>query len=326
MANKLDSGIQVLCASILGTTESKGISKVDVAEVNAEIQKLASNPNPENRYEIAQITGYAVQSIMETTEDFLSRIAEVKTTAVGEKAQFKITKSGIRAFIQAKGSTTPRSKVVNKYVTLDTEEVAARPYINYLELASGKFDFANMITLAANEMTNAKLEKIDAVLRAGAASFITGAYGSGAGIVKATFDPILQNFQRLGKASIVGDIYVISKFNGIAGFNGTNAPSDKIQDEIMANGHIGNYLGAGVVKFSNPLKMGTFTPVINQKWLYILAGLESPLKVVNEGDVVSLDQTNIDDNSYEVSMRQNFGAGVILGDIPTIGAYQDTTI
>lgn len=326
MAKKDDLAVKILTAETLGTTKNEGMNDVDVAEAHKVMSMLASHPTPDNRYEIAQITAFTVDNVMKTAETWLSKIAEVKNVDKDEKAIFKVQPNTIKAYIQAKGSTTPRSKVFNKFITVDTLEVSARPYINYSEMTSGNYDFAKLITYASMEMEAQKLGYIDKVLRAAATSMEDfGTYASGAGIVKATFDKLLQKMQRLGNVSIIGDIYTLAKFNDVAGYKGTSAPSDEIWNEIMQNGYMGRYLGANLFKIDSPLKAGTLDPIVNEKWCYLIAGLESPLKVVNEGSVTSLDTTNIDDNSYEMVLRQNFGAGFVLGDVPTIGAYQDLT-
>ena len=327
MANKEDIGVKIFTASALGNVEKMGYTSEDLKGANEEIMKLASNPSPENRYEIGQIMAYTVQDILSAKEsNWLNKVAEVKDIPTGAKAEFRVDLDNIQAFIQAKGATTPRSKMFRRYQTVDTIEVSARPYVNYMELATGKVNFSDLLMRAANEMESKKVAYIDSVLRTAAATMPASAYASGSGIVKATFDGLLHRMSRLGQVTILGDIVPLSNLSALAGYKADNGMSDEMRNEINKNGHIGRYLGADVVKYTSPLKTGTLDPVIDYKWLWLLvAGQESPLKVVNEGTVTSLDQTNIDDNSYEVCLRQNFGAGFILGNIPTIGAYQDTS-
>ena len=325
MANKEDIGVKIFTASALGNVEKMGYTSEDLKGANEEIMKLASNPSPENRYEIGQIMAYTVQDILSAKEsNWLNKVAEVKDIPTGAKAEFRVDLDNIQAFIQAKGATTPRSKMFRRYQTVDTIEVSARPYVNYMELATGKVNFSDLLMRAANEMESKKVAYIDSVLRTAAATMPASAYASGSGIVKATFDGLLHRMSRLGQVTILGDIVPLSNLSALAGYKADNGMSDEMRNEINKNGHIGRYLGADVVKYTSPLKTGTLDPVIDYKWL-LVAGQESPLKVVNEGTVTSLDQTNIDDNSYEVCLRQNFGAGFILGNIPTIGAYQDTS-
>lgn len=331
MALKDDFGVKILTANVLGTSEKEGYTKDDLHGANEAIMRLAENPNPENRYQIGQIMAYAVQDIMEAREaDWLNRIAEVKDIPTGAKAEFRVDLDNIEAFIQAKGATTPRSKMFRKYVTVDTVEVSARPYVNYLELAAGKVDFSKLLASAANKMEMAKIGYINDCLTAAAKLMPMNAYASGAGVVKATLDDLIIRMGRLGDVTLLGDAYMLNKVSTLAGYNPSAVHigvSDQMKYDFHRNGYIGTYNGADLVKYTSPLKSGSLDPIINYKWLWLLVnGQESPLKVVNEGTVTSLDQTNIDDNSYEVCLRQNFGVGFVLGNVPTIGAYEDTTV
>lgn len=321
---KDSKGIKVLVASALGNEyDSK-----DFAEVAEYMAKLAENPTPENRYEIAQILALTVQEVSVTAEDWLNKIADTRKVGIGDKPKFKVDNNHIKAYIQAKGATTQRSRCTSKYFTVDTDEVSARPCINLYEMRSGKFDFADWIVKAAIAMNNAKIAKINAVLNTAFAAngALNGAYASGSGVVKATFDGLLHTAQRLGKANIIGDIAMVSKLSGIAGFNGSNETSGKMVDEINENGFIGKYLGANVAKINNPCEADSLTPIISIDKLYITTGHESPLKVVEEGDVYSVDMTNIDSDEYEVCLRQYFGVAAVVGNVPTIFGYEDTAV
>lgn len=328
MALKTDKAVEVFSAVGKGKIST---NEIEVAEARSAIAELAKNPNPQNRYEIAQIMAFSVNDLMNNGTDWLNMVAEVKNVGVNEKAMFKIRQGGIKAFIQAKGATTSRSKISSKFVTLDTEEVSARPYVNYLELASGKVNFDELIVDAAYQMELAKLRKIEQVLADGFAGFSSPVYASGSGLVKATLDAQIDAFSRVGKVAIMGDIAVISKLADLTGFTtatGTKAFTENIMNEQNQNGYIGNYRTANVIKITNPYESGSLTKtVLKTNLLYILpAGVDKTLKVVNEGEVTSMEGTNIDDNSYEVVLRQMFGAGIIYGNNVYMGIYKDTSI
>ena len=70
----------------------------DAAENAAKLIKdLASNPNPNNRYQIGQLIGFAVNEIMRPRTNWLDNLADVKRVGHGDKAQFKVRHEGIRA-------------------------------------------------------------------------------------------------------------------------------------------------------------------------------------------------------------------------------------
>lgn len=307
----------------------------DVAEKAAAVIKdLAATPNPNNLYQIGQLIGFGVNEITRNQTNWLDNIADVKRVGFGQKAQFKVKNEGIRAFIQAKGATTARTKVANKTITLDTIAVSARPVINIVELQNGMVNMADLINDAAFQMECAENGYFESVLLAGATSWSAPYYGTGSGIVKATIDPMIYHWMRISGgigATILGDAEEIAKLSELTGFTASASAkqfSDDIINEHNANGFIGRYIGANVVNMINPIKDGGDTPVFDTKKLFILPNAISadmrPLKVVFEGDVVSEEARHIDDKSYEVRLDQYFNAALVYGDRPYISVYADS--
>lgn len=300
------------------------------------IKEQASNPTPENRYQIAQLVGFAVNDIVRPATNWMDQLADVKRVGYGDKAQFKVRQEGIRAFIQAKGATTARSKVANKTITMDTVAVSARPMINLVELQTGQAQMADLIKDAAYQMELAEYGHIQKVLNDAATTWSAPYYGTGSGLVKATLDPMLMHWTRKsgGHAPIIlGDINMVSKLAELTGFTASTA-SKQFADAIMLEqnnaGFIGVYNGAKVVNLVNPIVNGEETPVFDTDKLYILPGSADasmrPLKIVFEGDVLSQDETHIDDKSYEVRLDQHFNAGIIYGNTPNVSVYEDSSL
>lgn len=267
--------------------------------------------------------------------NWIDTIADVKRVGFGEKAQFKVRQEGIRAFVQAKGATTARSKVANKTVTLDTLSVSARPVINLVELQTGQTQMSDLITDAAYQMELAEYAHIQKVLHDAAANWNAPYYGTGSGIVKATFDPMVRHWMRVsgGNAPIIlGDIDMVSKLADLTGFT-ANTTTKQFADAIMmeqnAAGFIGVYGGAKVINLVNPLIDGTDDAVFDRDKLYVIPGNVDasmrPLKVVFEGDVTSQEETHIDDKSFEIRLDQYFNAGIVYGDRPYVSVYEDSS-
>lgn len=309
----------------------------DVAK-NAEklIRDQAADPNPNNRYQIAQLIAYAVTEINRPRTNWMDLVADVKRVNDGDKAEFKIRMEGIRAFIQAKGATTPRTKVAHKTMTMDTIAVSARPVINMVELKNGTVQMADLINDAAYQMELAEYQHILGVLDTAAATWSSPYYGTGSGVVKATIDPMIRHWARISGGtgpSILGDIDMVSKLAEQTGFtaaSGTLQFADQIMVEQNNAGFIGVYNGAKVLNLVNPYIDGTDTPVFDTKKLYIMPNAISadmrPLKVVFEGDVIAQEETHIDDKSYEVRLDQFFNAGIVVGDRPYLSVYLDTSV
>ena len=307
----------------------------DVADNAAKLIKdLATNPTPHNRYQIGQLIAFSVNEILAPRTNWLDNIADVKRVGEDDKAQFKVKHEGIRAYIQAKGATTARSKIVEKALTVDTVSVSARPVINFVELRNG-MQMSTLIRDASYQMELAEYGYIQNVLDNAASAWASPFYGAGSGVVKATIDPMIRFWMRVSggaRPTILGDIDMVSKLGELTGFTATTntqwAPN--LIDEQNRAGFVGIYNGANVVNLLNPIIEGTEADFIfNKKNLYIMPGAVDaamrPLKVVFEGDVVAQEATNIDDKSYEVRLDQFFGAAMVYGDRPYISVYHDQT-
>lgn len=307
-------------------------SKVDHKEVkdaHEYIKELASNPNPNNRYEIAQIMSFIINDGLNERVNYIEQIADVKRTALGEKAQFQVEVDGVKAFFQAKSASTERSKVSTNYFGMETEEVSARPIVNFLDLVTGKVNLVDLANKATTQMELAIVKRIQDSVFAAFSSMSTPNYASGAGIAKAAFDPILHSMMRVsGGASIVGDIEALSKFTGIAGYNGV--VPDQYVVEQNQNGMIGSYLGGKLVKLNNPFESGSLTDTVLRKDLvYVIPnGPEElrPIKVQFEGGVQTMDApANI--NSKAVEFRFDQYVGVKVGAVrKLLGVYEDTSL
>lgn len=293
------------------------------------ISELAKDMRPENRYQIAQTVAFTVNELQQGALDFLNQVADQKNVAYGQKAAFNVRTRGIKAYWQAKGSTTPRSYVSGRQISVDTEEISARPAINIIDLRTGRINMADLIREANQEMTNMKLAKVETVLTNAISHLSTPFYATGTGIVKADLDGQLEYFRRLGPVTILGDIAAVSQLADLTGMamNSTDTQrSGNMLDEFNNNGFIGRYNGINVVAMNNAYEAGSTTPMLKTNWLYILPGSVSAdgrnLKIVNEGGVSSMEAQDINDLTYEVRLDSWFGAAFVVGELPTIGGYQ----
>ena len=310
--------------------QSKGV-RVDSAsteEANAIVRELAQDPSPKNRYQIAQTVAFTVNELQQGELDFLSNIADIKNIGYNDKAAFNVKTRGIKAYYQAKGSTTPRSYVAGKQILVGTEEISARPAINLMDLRTGRVQMSDLIAEANREMTNMKLLKIESVLHAALSNYSSPFYGTGTGLVKNTVDAQIAYFRRLGPVTLLGDLAAVSQFAGLTGMAMSDSITQHSEDQINEfnnNAYLGRYNGCNVVCMNNAYEAGKTTPILSEDMIYIIPGNVSGdyrnLKVVNEGSVQAFDSQNIDDLVYEIRLDQWFGAAFVTGELPTIGAY-----
>ena len=301
-----------------------------VENANQLIKDLASDPNPHNKYQIAQLVKFAVNDIIKRDTNWLDLVADTKRVGFGDKAEFDVKLPGVRAFIQAKGATTPRTKNSRKAFTMETIAVSSRPFINIVELQNGLANAADLINDASYQMEVAINRYVQSVLTAAASNWQAPYYGTGSGLVKATLDPMIIHWIRTtGGAAILGDIAELNKLGPLTGWTSTTNTqqfADQLIVEQNANVFLGTYMGAKAISLANPfVEDGTDDVVFDTDKLYILpTGIDAgmrPLKVVFEGDVFSMENSNIDDLSWEIRLDQYFNAGIAYGDRPYMGVY-----
>ena len=302
-----------------------------VENANQLIKDLASDPNPHNKYQIAQLVKFAVNDIVKRDTNWLDQIADTKRVGFGDKAEFDVKLPGVKAFIQAKGATTPRTKNSRKAFTMETLSVSARPFINIVELQNGLANAADLINDASYQMEVAINRYVEDVLYNAASNWQSPYYASGSGLVKATLDPMILHWLRTtGGATILGDIALENQLYGLTGFTATTNTqlNDDLLGEQNRNAFIGIYSGAKVLNLVNPFAEDGTDDTVFQKTnlLYILPNAVDqgmrPLKVVFEGDVFSTEATNIDDLSWEIRLDQYFNAGIAYGDRPYLSVYE----
>lgn len=317
--------IKVLAAQCRGERLD---SKV-LAEANQIVTDLITDFSPANRHMFAQTIGFAVNELQQNALDFLGVFADEKNIAYGEKAAFDIQTRGVMAQIQAKGSTPVRSYVTDRRISVDTFEIAARPAIAINDLLTGRVQMSRLINEANEAITLEKIKYVESVLHNGISAFSAPFYGTGTGVVASVLDPIIDYFSDFGPVAILGSASGLRQVSQLAGAlldPVTPKFSDNMIDTVNANGHLGVYNTADLIKLTNAYYPGTTNRILNPNWLYIMPGGYTAdarnLKIVNEGGVRSYERQDPDDEALEVTLKLWFGAAFVTMDrLPNIGAY-----
>lgn len=282
-----------------------------VEESNKIIMELAQDMSPANRHQIAQTVAFTVDELQKNELAYLNNVADIKNIAYGDKAAFNVKTGHVKAYYQAKGSTTARSMVGSKQILVGTDEISARPAINVMDLRTGRVNMGDLIREANLEMTNMKNQKVQNVLVAALATYQSPFYAAGTGIVKNALDAQINHFRRFGNVTLLGDISAVSKLAPLAGMAFSNTQTqhaDSVIVENNNNGFIGKYNGCDVVAMDNAFAIGTINPMLKTDFIYIIpAGMSGDtrnLKLVNEGPVQAFDSQNIDDLVYEIRLDQ----------------------
>ena len=299
---KIERGMKLIKV-LAAENRGERVDSDKIAEAQQIISELTTDLTPGNCHLIAQTVAYTVEELQQKALDFLSNVADIKNIAYGEKAAFKVRHGGIKAVIQAKGATAPRSYVTDSQILVETKEIAARPAINIIDLRAGRVQMSDLIREANEAITDKKLKMVQQVLHASIATYGSPFYAKSVGSLnQAALDAQLQHFRRFGPVTILGDIAIVSQlasFTGMAVNSTSMQYSGSLIDERNNNGFIGNYNGCAVVGMTNAYEDDGITPVLNPDWLYILPGGQTQearnLKIVNEGGINSMSSQNIDD-------------------------------
>ena len=104
----------------------------------------------------------------------------------------------------------------------------------------------------------------------------------------------------------------------------TAVVSDEAKSDLYNIGYYGKLAGTDMIAVKQVHKTGTDTFMLDNNKLYIIAGSEKPIKVVNEGEglIVNGDPTDNSDLTQEYTYIQNWGVGVIFSSV--MGIYTIT--
>lgn len=326
MAQRNDDIVKVFLSDVKGEIGKENCrwKLSDLEECNNIVRNYARKADPMSRWQIAEVTTFVVDELLKESEQFLNELAEVKTVANGEKAQFAAAQNDVTAYILAKGGTPLRTKIANKYVSVDTIEIAARPYMNFQDMATGRINMSDLATSAAREISYKKIRYVQDVLNAAVAEIGENGYIATNTLTAQAFNKVLASFRRIspGNVRIVGDVSALDNIDGLV--TGTYQYAPDTIEGIMRTGYVGHYKGATLIGLENPITDYALNPLLDTDMLYLIGGDVPSLKVVNEGGVRTMEQQNIDDESYEMVIRQDFGAAWVAGKYPTIGAVKFT--
>lgn len=326
---KIERGMKLIKV-LAAQNRNERVDSDKIAEANQIVAELSQDLNSKKCETLASIVAFTVDELQQKSLDFLGLVADVKNISYGEKAAFNVRTGGIKAYIQAKGSTTARSYVSGSQILVETKEISARPAINIIDLRTNRVNIGDLIREANDQITNKKLVMIERVLHNAIQNFGSPFYAQSTGSLnEAALNAQLNHFQRLGPVTILGDRAAVSQIAPFTGMLVNNTPTMQYSgnqiDERNGNGFIGKYLGCDVVAMNNAYDEDGITPILDPDWLYIVPGAMSAdmrnLKVVNEGPVNSIAAQNIDDMVYEIRLDQWFGCAYVTGKVPTSGAH-----
>lgn len=170
-----------------------------------------------------------------------------------------------------------------------------------------------------------------------------------AGLTKAGMDAILNAVRRNGKPTVIADYAVLSQFSSWAGYKGEiggttiTGMSQKVMDELAANGVLSQYNGAILAELPNPYNefdmsgtwspdggthnFANFTTLLPAGLGFVVpAGVQSPIKTWTRGGLTSLTGNNVKNGKIETRFDLSIGCDIAKGQEHKIGCFKDTNI
>ena len=148
-------------------------------------------------------------------------------------------------------------------------------------------------------------------------------YETATGIDQTLLKNQINTFGTFGQPYLLGDISKLSLLDNISGWNG-KLP-EALALEHNANGFIGTFNTANVIRLVNPLLRGSLTnTVLRKDLMYILSGGDASqrsLKAQFEGDLYMREQEDFETGDYSMMMGMIAGFKVV-GAEHYMGVYR----
>ena len=307
--------VDIFLAQARGEVDAKAPELAEARETIKDLSaKYVDTKDKGIRTELAEITTVVANEILRKKTQYIELFGDVKRTKTNERVQFEIERDLTSAEFTAKGVAGDRGTVIKEYTSMATEFVTTRPYIAFLDLASGRISFDSIAAKSAEKMEFAIVNRLETTMFNAFSAMAAPNYGTAAGVAPAVIDPMIDAFGRFGPVSVVGDQTAVGAITTIGGWVPATLP-EALAIEYNRNGHIGTYHTANVVKMTNPFRPNTLNnTALRQDLLYILtSGDESrrSLKVQFEGDMIMRENEDFKTGDYEMMMGIMFGAAVV---------------
>lgn len=251
-------------------------------------------------------------------EDPIFSLVEYRNIADGDEEEFYVEGNSLFMVADASaGIRGVRRQRIDKSrsVRVKTAVKVVRVYEELNRLLSGKVTFDTFV---------------DNVAKAFKQQILTDAYKAISEISKDTVG-LDENYVIAGTAADNEDalIELIQHVEAATGKNariyGTKAAlrkvktavvSDEAKSDLYNMGYYGKFNGTEMVCMRQVHKAGSSTFVLDDSKLYIIAGDDKPVKVVNEGEGLLYEGDAIDNNdlTQEYVYGQTFGTGVVCAE------------
>jgi hypothetical protein len=262
---------------------------------------------------VQELLPVIIEEGIQTETNPLFTLLEYRNLNDGDQAEFVI--EGDANFVVATAANgirdVRRQRIVGgETVSIPTELKIVRVYENLGRLLAGRIDFSKFVEGVAKAFKNHIAEAAyDAINGLSAATYgldetyvHTGSYTEDALI--ALIDHVEAATGE--KATIVGTRAALRKLE-------TAIVADSAKEDMYNIGYVGKFNGTDVIRMNQAHKVGTSTFALNDNKIWVLAGSDRPIKVVNSGEGLLIEREPGEnaDLTQEYVYAQPMGIGAI---------------
>ena len=317
--------VDVFIAQAKGEIDTKSL---ELAEARETMKELAARIDSDKgiRKEMGEILTVVVNEAFQQRTNYIDLFADTARTGINVRQNFEYIQDGTSAEFTAKGVAGERGTISKVYDTITTKHITTRPYIQWLDLKSGRINFDDIVIRSVEKMEVAMVQDIETTMYNAFSTFAAPNYNTGTGIDSTIINPQIDAFARAsnGAVSLIGDVTALGGIDSIAGFNAKLPESLAIQHN--KDRFIGVYHGANVVQLPNPFIRGSLTStVLRTDLLYIVPSGDAsmrPLKIQFEGDIWYREKEDFETGDWEQAMGMIYGAKVMSIDVVMMGMYK----
>lgn len=250
--------------------------------------------------------------------------------------------SGERSREQAAGGDVVFPVITKETYPVSTFTVSGGYAVDYRRVALGDMSKENegLNQVKTDIRNRALLAIVNRVYKALEAATGVKYMVEEAGLTKTAVDNVLNNIRRFGKPTVVGDYALLSQFTPWAGYVGninTNTItgiSEKVMNELAANGALSQYNGAILSEMPNQYDLynltedgKNFKTMLPAGLGFIIpAGAQSPIATFSRGGLTSFTGNNVKTGKIETRFDIEIGVDVAKGQEYKIGTIYDTNV
>ena len=329
----MENLLQVMISAIKGNTGeyTKGQASEAIRAALIEMNGGSKKINMKNFYrgsELYNLVQELIPVLIEEgfkDEDAMFQLVDYRNIAEGDEQEFEIEGNSLFVVADAaKGIKGVRRQRINdmQSVPVKTSMKVVRVYEELNRLLAGKVTFDKFVDNVAKAFKQKVMLDAYAALSSITSSTIgldsNYVVGGSAFADSALLDVIAHVEAATGKpARIFGTKAALRNLAG-------TVVSEKEKEDIYNMGYYGKYYGTECIAMRQTHTPGTSSFALNDKKLYIIAGDDRPIKVVNEGEGLLHEGDPFDNNDLtkEYVYGQGFGTAVVCGQ--KMGVYSFT--